>query len=287
MEITINRKRIYALLSDFHKITGLRVGVFDTDFREVVGYPVRLSEFCYLVRSCPEGQERCLSCDRAAFSKARALREAYVYRCHAGLTEAAAPILSGGETIGFLMFGQMRRCADAGAEWREMRPYLAALPGKPDRVELERAFRSLPTVELEKAIACAHVLQACAVSVWLEDCLLLREAALHTKAERYIQAHLNRELSLETIAAELCVGKTTLCACVKEHLGMTVGELVRIRRMEKARALLERTDQPVAAVAEQTGIPDYNYFTKVFRASVGMTPTAYRKLLRQSELSFE
>ena len=43
------------------------------------------------------------------------------------------------------------------------------------------------------------------------------------------------------------------------------------------RGLLTRSNLPISAVAEEVGISDYNYFTKVFRAAVGMTPRAFRK----------
>ncbi len=66
MEIVFDKKRLLPLLRDFHTITGLRVGVFDLACKEVAAYPVKLSGFCRLIRSRPEGLERCLACDRAA-----------------------------------------------------------------------------------------------------------------------------------------------------------------------------------------------------------------------------
>lgn len=37
---------------------------------------------------------------------------------------------------------------------------------------------------------------------------------------------------------------------------------------------------PISAVAEQVGISDYNYFSKVFRTMTGTTPSAFRKQAR-------
>ncbi len=37
---------------------------------------------------------------------------------------------------------------------------------------------------------------------------------------------------------------------------------------------------PISAVAEEVGISDYNYFSKVFRSMTGTTPSAFRKKAR-------
>ncbi len=122
MEIVFDKKRLLPLLRDFHTITGLRVGVFDLACKEVAAYPVKLSGFCRLIRSRPEGLERCLACDRTALehSGEKAPGGIHIYQCHAGLTEAAAPICNGEEILGFLMFGQMRRTSQPQGQCRKV-----------------------------------------------------------------------------------------------------------------------------------------------------------------------
>lgn len=280
MEIVFDKKRLLPLLRDFHTITGLRVGVFDLACREVAAYPVNLSGFCKLIRSLPEGLERCLACDRTALEQSREKNpgEIHIYPCHAGLTEAAAPICNGGEILGFLMFGQMRRTAVPQGQCRKV---IHALTEKGIRPEiLQSAYDCLPLAEEAHILACARVLQACAVSVWLEDSIRLQCESLPRRARQYIAAHLAEPLSLERMCDALGVGRTTLCSQVKKQYGCTAGDLIREARMEKARQLLERTDLPVGTLAGQVGIPDYNYFTRLFREQTGETPTAYRRRLR-------
>ena len=45
--------------------------------------------------------------------------------------------------------------------------------------------------------------------------------------------------------------------------------------------MLQQGDAPISDVAEAVGYSDYNYFTKIFRAATGQTPSAYRKTHRQ------
>jgi YesN/AraC family two-component response regulator len=59
---------------------------------------------------------------------------------------------------------------------------------------------------------------------------------------------------------------------------MTVNELIRTSRIERARQLLQSDRQPIADIAEQVGIMDYNYFTKVFKKEFGVPPSVFRRL---------
>ncbi|MDY2850769.1 MAG: helix-turn-helix transcriptional regulator, partial [Candidatus Borkfalkiaceae bacterium] len=51
---------------------------------------------------------------------------------------------------------------------------------------------------------------------------------------------------------------------------------IQNERLEYAEELLKTTDLPVSAIAVKAGIPDYNYFSKVFRKRTGISPKAYR-----------
>ena len=77
------------------------------------------------------------------------------------------------------------------------------------------------------------------------------------------------------------MGKTTLCNMAAESWGCSVGERIRELRLREAKRLLREGRLSVAAVAAQVGIPDYNYFARVFKAAEGMPPSVYRKRQRQ------
>ena len=54
-------------------------------------------------------------------------------------------------------------------------------------------------------------------------------------------------------------------------------------RIEKAKSMLLTTIS-IRKVAEQTGFPDQMYFSRVFRASTGLTPSQYRQKNRDPSL---
>ncbi|WP_438445988.1 helix-turn-helix transcriptional regulator [Gorillibacterium sp. sgz5001074] len=68
--------------------------------------------------------------------------------------------------------------------------------------------------------------------------------------------------------------------CMKKHLGMTPLQYVLHLRLEEARKLLTHTVLTIPEIAEQVGIPETNYFVRLFSKKLGMPPGAYRKMRR-------
>ena len=50
------------------------------------------------------------------------------------------------------------------------------------------------------------------------------------------------------------------------------------KRIDEAKRLLLGEEIPLAAIAEQLGFRDYNYFSRAFKKRCGYTPSAYRRL---------
>ena len=92
-----------------------------------------------------------------------------------------------------------------------------------------------------------------------------------------IDADLSADLSAGVLAAALDVSLGYLSTVFKKEVGVTVSEYVRNKRMEYAEHLLKTTDQQVQSVAISVGIVDLNYFTRLFKARTGKTPTEYRR----------
>ena len=63
-------------------------------------------------------------------------------------------------------------------------------------------------------------------------------------------------------------------------LGRTVQEEIRRARVEKARALLEATDAPLAEVAKRSGFTTAALLSVAFQRELGMPPGAYRRRSR-------
>lgn len=66
-------------------------------------------------------------------------------------------------------------------------------------------------------------------------------------------------------------------------------EYLNQQRVNKAKSLLIRNDISMKEIVEQSGFRNYNYFFKVFKEMVGMTPSAFaakNRVFSKKMLSF-
>ncbi len=92
-----------------------------------------------------------------------------------------------------------------------------------------------------------------------------------------IDFDLTANLSLKATAESLKVNASYLSALFKKETGQTLTDFVNIKRIERAKFLLNTTDMPVSLVAQHCGIADNNYFTKIFKKHTGKTPRQFRQ----------
>lgn len=116
-------------------------------------------------------------------------------------------------------------------------------------------------------------------------CLLVKNHSMKKysflvqKVLTQIDSDLTADLSLKTQAALLHVNPSYLSTLFKKETKSTLTDYVNHKRMERAVFLLNSTSMQIQTIAQLCGIPDVNYFTKIFKKLVGSTPTQYREKL--------
>ena len=93
---------------------------------------------------------------------------------------------------------------------------------------------------------------------------------------QFIEQHLGRKLSLGDICRSAGLSTSSICVLFTKHLGVSVFRYLNHRRVEKAKRILAASDQTVKDVASALGFSTDNYFCKVFKRHVGVSPAAYR-----------
>jgi AraC family transcriptional regulator len=82
------------------------------------------------------------------------------------------------------------------------------------------------------------------------------------------------------LAREAGVHPVYLASVFRRIHRQTIGEYLRALRVSLAANHLTRGDIPLAQVAGMLGFADQAHFTRIFGDVVGMTPSAFRRLLR-------
>lgn len=269
----INRARLAELLGYLYDMKGLQCSIHEPDGREIFTASAR-SAYCDLIAATPGGYERCLHCDRNAIRTAIDQKTPFEYRCHAGAIDAAIPVLVGGQTQLIILFGQILDDSPVDEQWEHAQKLMGWYP---DLKALKQAFYRLPRYSRREIRACYKMVNACVSETRLEQLSAPGHQQNAQKLELYIANHYMEPLTTPEVAQAMGLSVSRVCALASGIApGTTVGKLLTQRRVNAAKDLLRDPQMTVREVAGRVGIPDYNYFTKVFKKVTGLTPTDWR-----------
>lgn len=96
----------------------------------------------------------------------------------------------------------------------------------------------------------------------------------------WAQAHLHQPLDVTTLARRSSMSVRTFTRRFREETGQSPGAWVTQQRIRHAQHLLEATDLPVDQVATRAGMGTAASLRQHLRASVGVSPSAYRRTFR-------
>jgi len=98
----------------------------------------------------------------------------------------------------------------------------------------------------------------------------------------YIKKNLHQKLSIDSIAKLTYVSKSNFFKMFKDELGTSPNDFILQERIRRAKELLA-SQTSIKETAYQTGFSDTNYFTRVFKQLVGITPKNYQDTILFSE----
>lgn len=96
------------------------------------------------------------------------------------------------------------------------------------------------------------------------------------QAKYYIAEHIYEPVSLCDVATAINVSASYLGRLFKSYENLTVGDYIRIRKMETAKESLVYSNKSIQEIANYFGFPSQSYFAKQFKTVTGMTPLEYR-----------
>jgi AraC-like DNA-binding protein len=97
------------------------------------------------------------------------------------------------------------------------------------------------------------------------------------RAMQYVSANLTSALPVDVLADVAGLSRAHFSRSFANLTGLAPAEYVLQERMKRATKLLTANRElPVKEIAALVGMPDNNYFSKVFRRTYGVSPTEFR-----------
>ena len=104
------------------------------------------------------------------------------------------------------------------------------------------------------------------------------------KIRRYIQDHYAEDLNLKSLAEMVNVNEYYLSHAFKKITHYSPQQYILRRRIGKAQCLLIYTSLSLTEISARVGYDDSNYFSRVFKKIVGMSPRLYRQKWREQSI---
>ncbi len=99
-------------------------------------------------------------------------------------------------------------------------------------------------------------------------------------AVEFIRDSAGRPAQVSDVVRSVGISRRALELRFQRTLGRSILDEIHRFRFDRAKALLEETDQPARRIAEECGFGSESYFGKVFRRTFGMTVRQYRAKVR-------
>ncbi len=104
-----------------------------------------------------------------------------------------------------------------------------------------------------------------------------RADQLGEECAAYLERMLKLPFDSEQMEQDLHYHFDYLSRCLKQYTGMSPLAYRHHLQIERAKRLLAHSDDPLAAIGEQCGFRDANYFSRLFKRETMLTPGEYRR----------
>lgn len=280
-----------SVMEMFARHTGLGVCIVSPDASCGNFGPYR-STFCNLVCADADARADCRRKLSRGAARAHKLERAVpVTCCFPGTLSIVMPAPQHMEQNKALVCGPM---LVNRIETAQLEQFLASMPSR-DTGELQRALEKIPQAPVYRLWTAATALHTALGPPTPNQLTSQPQPLAATRPgrgsdpgtrlvveaiERFLESAPANQMNLTQVSRHLHMNPSHLSRVFPRWMGHSFGQYVRRLKIERAKRLLERDDSPVHRIAAACGYRDVSHFEQVFRAHVGVSPNAYRRLSR-------
>ncbi|MBQ9784460.1 MAG: helix-turn-helix transcriptional regulator [Clostridia bacterium] len=105
----------------------------------------------------------------------------------------------------------------------------------------------------------------------------IEEQTLTERVKRYLSENVDKSLTVSDVCARFGMSQTGLMRKFRRDTGSSLMEYFTSLKIDEAKRRIAKTPARFTEIADSLGFSSVNYFSKVFKSRVGMTPTAYSR----------
>jgi two-component system response regulator YesN len=95
------------------------------------------------------------------------------------------------------------------------------------------------------------------------------------EAKEFIKGNYNEELHLKDVATAISISPQYLSKIFKDEVGINFIDYLTTVRIEEAKKMLKQENLSIKEICFRIGYNDPNYFSRLFKKIVGISPTEY------------
>ena len=254
VRIRYDIEKMKRIISDLSLLTGISMSFLDTDRRTLCSC-INDNGYCSALQTDKNSKRMCDCSDNIILNKCLETKCFEGHICHAGLFDAAMPIIKDDIFAGMILMGQVR------------------LSGKSGALKLSEKYDAIPEFSDDQISALGTLLP----NVLFESAIFIEYDSIFNEIVEYIKDNPGEPIGIDHICKKFHVSKNSLYSYFKECYGKTVNEFITDVKIERAKRLLLNSRDPIYVIAEDIGIDNHTYFCKLFKKKTGMTPNEYRR----------
>ena len=262
MIIKYNKERLKQIICDISDLTGISIGVLDTEYNFIVDCKSQ-DDFCSNLQKYQTASKYCALCDENILKECANNKRIVPQLCHAGLCDFAMPIFKNEIIVGYVIMGRIR-CSES--------PKVHTYSNLND-INLNKKYGDIPILSNRQIAALCDLMP----KIIFDSGIEIENDTLCEEITQYINQNISKRNSINDLCNNFHISKTTLYGIFKNNFNTTVNDYILNQKIAIAKKLLKETDMPVYEISERIGFENYTYFCKLFKQKEGKTATAYRK----------
>ena len=114
----------------------------------------------------------------------------------------------------------------------------------------------------------------------IENVAKVSQIATFNNFLRILEENFRRDMGVSFYAEKMNMSERNLNLICKNNFQKSVSEIIETRKLIEAKNLLLHSEKTISEIGFELGYNEKSYFTRVFHAKMGVTPSRFREMTK-------